>query len=204
MTTTKTGLSGPYRLSFDAIGAAVTRTSAGVFALGHADAGGRFCVNHVGRSDSDIRTRLLDYIGSDALFKFDYFPTSRAAFERECELFLLAKKCRHHPLQSRRQTGRLVDPRRQDHDGVFVEDDLEFKTEIANHIQHCCFMRVPRGYDALPYRERIHTTAAQFLDKHRGWRVREGFAVLTLWPIQNCAIFRDDSVEHGMLRENLL
>ena len=62
MTMTKTGLSGPYRLSFDAIDAAVTRKSAGVYALGHTDAQGRFCVNHVGRSDSDVRSRLLDFI----------------------------------------------------------------------------------------------------------------------------------------------
>lgn len=84
---TRTGLSGPHRLSFDAIDAAVTRTSAGVFALGHADAQGRFCVNHVGRSDLDVRTRLLDCIGSEALFKYGYFASSQAAFEKECELF---------------------------------------------------------------------------------------------------------------------
>lgn len=84
---TKTGLSGPYRLTFDTIDSAVARKSAGVFALGHADAAGRFCVNHVGRSDADVRARLLECIGSDTLFKYSYFPTSRAAFERECELF---------------------------------------------------------------------------------------------------------------------
>ena len=84
---TKTGLSGPYRLSFDAIDAAVTRKSAGVFALGHADPQGRFCINHVGRSDSDVRGRLLDYIGSDALFKYGYSASSQTAFEKECELF---------------------------------------------------------------------------------------------------------------------
>ncbi|HJZ43666.1 MAG TPA: hypothetical protein VJ233_08080 [Hyphomicrobiaceae bacterium] len=84
---TRTGLSGPHRLSFDAIDAAVTRTSAGVFALGHADAQGRFCVNHVGRSDLDVRTRLLDCIGSEALFKYGYFASAQAAFEKECELF---------------------------------------------------------------------------------------------------------------------
>jgi hypothetical protein len=83
----KTGLSGPHKLAFDAIEAAVMRKSPGVFALGHADPSGRFCVNHIGRSDSDVKARLLDYIGSDLLFKFGYFPTSRAAFERECELF---------------------------------------------------------------------------------------------------------------------
>jgi hypothetical protein len=84
---TKTGLSGPYRLSFDEIDALVTRQSAGVFALGHADAEGRFCVNHVGRADSDLRERLLATIGSDALFKYGYYSSSRTAFEKECQLY---------------------------------------------------------------------------------------------------------------------
>jgi len=83
----KTGLAGPYRLTFDAIDSAVARKSPGVFALGHTDTAGRFCVNHVGRSDTDVKGRLRDYIGSASLFKYSYFPSSRAAFEKECELF---------------------------------------------------------------------------------------------------------------------
>lgn len=86
-TATKTGLLGPFRLTFDAIGAAVIRESAGVYALGHANPEGRFCVNHVGRADTDVRSKLQNCIGSATLFKFAYLPTSRAAFERECELF---------------------------------------------------------------------------------------------------------------------
>lgn len=85
--TTKTGLSGPYRLSFDEIDAVVMRRSAGVYALGHTNAQGLFCISHIGRSDSDIRARLLDYIGSDMLFKFGYCSASQTAFERECGLF---------------------------------------------------------------------------------------------------------------------
>jgi hypothetical protein len=65
----------------------VTRKSAGVYALGHADAQGRFCINHVGRSDSDVRSKLLDYIGSDALFKYIYYSFPQTAFEKECALF---------------------------------------------------------------------------------------------------------------------
>jgi hypothetical protein len=84
---TNTGLSGPYKLTFDAIDAAVTEVSPGVFALGHADKEGRFCVNHIGRSDADLKAGLRDYIGSDSLFKYGYFPSSEAAFRRECELF---------------------------------------------------------------------------------------------------------------------
>ena len=87
MTTINTGLSGPYRLTFDAIDAAITQSSPGVFALGYSDAGGRFCVNHVGRSDADLKVRLRDFIGSDSLFKYGYSPSSEAAFQKECEMF---------------------------------------------------------------------------------------------------------------------
>jgi hypothetical protein len=86
-TAAKTGLLGPYRLNFDAIGAAVTRDSAGVYALGYASSEGKFCINHVGRADSSVKSKLRDCIGSATLFKFLYLPTSKAAFERECELF---------------------------------------------------------------------------------------------------------------------
>jgi hypothetical protein len=87
MTMTRTGLAGPYRLSFDEIDAAVTRQSAGVYALGYSDPEGRFCINHIGRADADLRGRLLDKIGSDVLFKYGYFSSAKAAFEKECELF---------------------------------------------------------------------------------------------------------------------
>ena len=83
----KTGLLGPYRFNFDTIDAAITRSSAGVYALGHASPDGKFCINHVGRADSDVKNKLRNCIGSATLFKFGYLPTSKAAFERECELF---------------------------------------------------------------------------------------------------------------------
>jgi hypothetical protein len=83
----KTGLSGPYRLCFDDIDALVTRKSAGVYALGHADGDGRFCINHIGRSDIDLKARLLETIGSNTLFKYGYYSSPRTAFEKECELF---------------------------------------------------------------------------------------------------------------------
>jgi hypothetical protein len=86
-TASKTGLHGPYRLNFDDIAAAVTRGSAGVYALGYVSAEGKFCINHVGRADSDVKSKLMDCIGSATSFKFVYLPTSKAAFERECELF---------------------------------------------------------------------------------------------------------------------
>jgi hypothetical protein len=83
----KTGLQGPYRLTYEGIEKAVRCRSAGAYALGHITPNGSFCVNHVGRSDTDIAAKLREFIGSDAYFKFGYFPSSRAAFEKECELF---------------------------------------------------------------------------------------------------------------------
>jgi len=83
----KGGLTGPYRLTLETIDTAVTRGSAGVYALGYADPEGRFCVNQVGRADTDVRGKLRRFIGAATLFKFGYLPTSQAAFEKECELF---------------------------------------------------------------------------------------------------------------------
>jgi hypothetical protein len=83
----KTGLLGPYRLNFDTIDATVTRASAGVYALGHVSPEGKFCIDHVGRSDTNLKARLRERIGSATLFKFGYLASSKAAFERECELF---------------------------------------------------------------------------------------------------------------------
>lgn len=85
--TVKTGLRGPFRLTYDSISEAVARQSAGVFALGSTDPSGNFQVKHVGRSDTDIRGRLCECIGSDTMFKFSFYPSARAAFEKECELF---------------------------------------------------------------------------------------------------------------------
>jgi len=80
-------LVGPYRICFDDINDHVRPDVPGVFALGYGGARDTFFVNYIGRSDSDLRARLMDCIGSDALFKFEVSISSRAAFLRECELF---------------------------------------------------------------------------------------------------------------------
>jgi hypothetical protein len=85
--TMKSGLLGPYRLTFEGINDAIARQSAGVFALGSTDPSGNFRVKHVGRADSDVRNRLRECIGSDAMFKVGFFASAQAAFEKECELF---------------------------------------------------------------------------------------------------------------------
>jgi hypothetical protein len=82
----KTGLMGPYQLTFDGISSAVTRRCAGVYALGHS-AGGKFQIHFIGRSDQDVRETLRGYIGSNTSFKYGYSPSSEAAFEKECDLY---------------------------------------------------------------------------------------------------------------------
>ena len=81
------GLTGPFNLSFEGIEIAVRLRSPGVFALGHIDARNRFLMNRVGSADTDLRTSLRQFIGSDNLFKFAYACDGQEAFEKECELF---------------------------------------------------------------------------------------------------------------------
>ena len=81
-------LEGPYRLAFDEIDKKVGKQNSGVFALGYV-AKRDFYINYVGRSDVDLRGRLLELIGSDVAFKFKSTPTVKEAFLRECELFHL-------------------------------------------------------------------------------------------------------------------
>ena len=83
----KTGLLGPYPLTYDEINDTVVANMAGAYALGRMDSGGRFSVNFVGRSDRDMRTRLCEHIGSDNLFKFMHYLSAKGAFEKECELY---------------------------------------------------------------------------------------------------------------------
>lgn len=56
------GMSGSYPLSDAAIDEALVRTSPGNYALGYMD-GEAFRVFYVGRSDSDVRRRLHEWVG---------------------------------------------------------------------------------------------------------------------------------------------
>jgi hypothetical protein len=55
-------MSGSYPLSDEAIDEALTRTAPGNYALGYMD-GDTFAVFYVGRSDSDVRGRLHEWVG---------------------------------------------------------------------------------------------------------------------------------------------
>jgi hypothetical protein len=57
------GMSGSYALEDGVIDAVVSRRSPGNYALGYLD-DGAFVVFYVGRSDSDVRRRLHDWVGA--------------------------------------------------------------------------------------------------------------------------------------------
>ena len=80
------GMDGPYPLNSETIRSKVTKTSAGNYALGRKNEKGTFKVAYVGRSDTDVRARLLSWIGKATRphFKFSYASSPKAAFEKEC------------------------------------------------------------------------------------------------------------------------
>lgn len=79
-------LRGPFPLTGDGVAKNVTRTSPGAYALGHSD-GGSYYIYYVGRSDADVATRLRQHIGEYRQFKYEYYPSAKAAFEKECRLY---------------------------------------------------------------------------------------------------------------------
>jgi hypothetical protein len=82
-----TGLIGPLPLRYEHIRAAVGSVGPGAYALGYAASDGGFCVLMVGRSDTDVGSKLIDQIGTQSLFKFIRSVSPMTAFEKECELF---------------------------------------------------------------------------------------------------------------------
>ena len=69
---------GSYPLSDKAIDDAVTRVSAGNYALGYMD-GTTFMVFYVGRSDSDVKQRLHDWVDAPSRSR-KYAPCAKAAY----------------------------------------------------------------------------------------------------------------------------
>jgi hypothetical protein len=71
-------MSGSYPLSHDAIDEMVSRTSPGNYALGYMD-GTTFTVFYVGRSDSDVKQRLHDWVDAPSRYE-RYAPSAKAAY----------------------------------------------------------------------------------------------------------------------------
>lgn len=80
------GLSGPHRLDAATIAAVVPRKAPGAFALGRSE-GDTFYIRYVGRADDDVAAALAGHVGDYQHFKFAYFGSPGAAFEKECQLY---------------------------------------------------------------------------------------------------------------------
>ena len=69
---------GSYPLSHEAIDEMVSRTSPGNYALGYMD-GTTFMVFYVGRSDSEVKQRLHDWVDAPSRYE-RYAPSAKAAY----------------------------------------------------------------------------------------------------------------------------
>jgi hypothetical protein len=79
-------LSEPISLDADSVNRAVSKVSPGIYAL-DATSSGPFKISYVGRSDTDLNSRLQSWIGKYRYFKAAYSSSPKAAFEGECHLY---------------------------------------------------------------------------------------------------------------------
>ena len=86
-----TGLGLSYPLTNEKIDEVVTTKSASTYVLGHKKTEKKeekeettFVVEYVGRADSDVNDRLKKWVGKYERFKFGYYGSPKAAFEKEC------------------------------------------------------------------------------------------------------------------------
>ena len=80
------GLRGSFPLTEEGISSNVGSVSPGAYALGSRK-GSTFHISYVGRADSDVARRLRDHIGNYERFKYEYYGSPKAAFEKECHLY---------------------------------------------------------------------------------------------------------------------
>jgi hypothetical protein len=71
-------MNGSYPLSHETIDEMVSRTSPGNYALGYMN-GTTFMVFYVGRSDSDVKRRLHEWVGAPSRYR-KYAPSGKAAW----------------------------------------------------------------------------------------------------------------------------
>jgi len=81
-----TGLTGPYALTVATIDGTLSPNRIGAYACGHTT-GDSFYVDYVGRSDDNVAGRLKQHVGKYREFKYGYFNSAKAAFEKECSLY---------------------------------------------------------------------------------------------------------------------
>jgi hypothetical protein len=80
------GLFGPNQLTVQGIASAVSGVGPGAYVLGRSTVE-TFFVSYVGRSDTDLANRLNSHVGKYSHFKYGFFPSPKAAFDKECFLF---------------------------------------------------------------------------------------------------------------------
>jgi hypothetical protein len=83
----ETGLRGPFALTSEEVNKEVSNNSPGTYALDQGHDSGGFHISYVGRSDTNVNERLLEHVGKYKRFKFEYYPTPREAFDKECGLY---------------------------------------------------------------------------------------------------------------------
>jgi hypothetical protein len=83
------GLRGPFSLTTGGIDNSVLSVSPGAYALGKmANDQSVFYVHYVGRSDTDVASRLKQHAPEwYPQFHYEYYSTPKAAFEKECNLY---------------------------------------------------------------------------------------------------------------------
>ena len=82
-----TGLQDPFSLTETKIDEVVRYESPGAYALDVGVDANTFYVHYVGRSDVDVSARLKQHVGNYRRFKFEYYSSPKAAFDKECELY---------------------------------------------------------------------------------------------------------------------
>lgn len=83
-------LSRPFQLNYQVIDRAILGNKPGTYALGYIQSN-TFIVKYVGRSDSNLNSRLKCWAdeGKHAYFKAKYWGTTHEAYEHECFLYHL-------------------------------------------------------------------------------------------------------------------
>ena len=78
-------MKGPFVLSAEQVDKEIRKGTPGNYAYGYLKENGRFVVQYVGRSDTDLNDRIKHGIGNYKLFKYSYAANSKEAFEKECK-----------------------------------------------------------------------------------------------------------------------
>ncbi|MEA1955124.1 MAG: hypothetical protein U9N02_01355 [Campylobacterota bacterium] len=57
--------------------------------MGYTNANKKFVPKYIGRSDSDLKARLLNHVSNEQYkeFKYSYATSQKAAFKKECQNF---------------------------------------------------------------------------------------------------------------------